>query len=85
MYFYGIGPDEGTVIEEEDAYNYALERCLCGSESDRKEFREMLVEWFFSGNWIRRDGSADQREADEDPVRDQSPEEFIQYLRGVQV
>lgn len=83
MYFYGLGPDAGTVVDEEDAYDYALERCLSGSESDRKEFKEMLVEWFFSGNWIRRDGSADQREIDEDSDRDQSPEELVQYLREV--
>lgn len=85
MYFYGLGPDAGTVVDEEDAYDYALERCLSGSESDRKEFKEMLVEWFFSGNWIRRDGSADQREINEDPDGDQSSEELVQYLREVQV
>ncbi len=39
-------------VSKEDAYDYALERCLNGSEQDQKEFKEMLVEWFFSGNWV---------------------------------
>ena len=43
-------------VPESEAYDYALERCLHGSEEDMKEFREMLVEWFYSGNWRRDDG-----------------------------
>lgn len=50
MYYRGIGPEEGEVVPEEEAYDYALDRCLNGHE--RKEFKEMLVEWYFSGNWI---------------------------------
>ena len=39
-------------VPESEAYEYALERCLNGSEEDIKEFKEMLVEWFYSGgNW----------------------------------
>ena len=49
----GIGPEEGTFVAAADAYSYAMERCLCGTTEDSKEFREMLVEWFFSGNWIK--------------------------------
>lgn len=51
-YYEGIGPEQGTVVSQEDAYSYALERCLSGTEDDKQEFREMLVEWFYSGNWI---------------------------------
>ena len=51
MYYRGIGPEEGEVVPEEVAYDYALDRCLNGYE--RKEFKEMLVEWYFYGNWIR--------------------------------
>lgn len=40
-------------VPESEAYEYAIERCLHGSEEDIKEFREMLVEWYFSGNWIK--------------------------------
>lgn len=52
MYYEGIGPEQGTIVNDEDAYAYALERCLSGTEEDKQEFKEMLVEWFYSGNWI---------------------------------
>ena len=55
MYYEGIGPEQGTVVSQEDAYAYALERCLSGTEEDKQEFKEMLVEWFYSGNWARRE------------------------------
>lgn len=42
-------------VSDTEAYTYALERCLNGSEEDQREFREMLVGWFYSGNWIRSD------------------------------
>lgn len=51
----GIGPEEGTIVTEEEAFDYALERCLHGTPQDRQEFREMLVEWFYSGNWIEKE------------------------------
>lgn len=56
MVYKGTGPEKGTVVESADAYDYALERCLHGSEEDGQEFREMLVEWFYSGNWTEEDG-----------------------------
>lgn len=84
MYF-GINSEHGKRVDDEVAFDYALDRCLNGSDQDKKEFREMLVEWYFSGDWIRRDGSADQREIDEDPDGDQSSEELVQYLREIQV
>ena len=43
----------GNFVPESEAYEYALEQCLHGSEEDIKEFKEMLVEWYFSGNWIK--------------------------------
>lgn len=55
MSFRGIGPEASTVVEPEQAYAYALERCLGGTEEDQREFKEMLVEWFYSGNWIEED------------------------------
>lgn len=51
--FIGVGPEDGTFIPAEDAYTYALERCQTGTEEEVNEFREMLVEWYYSGNWIR--------------------------------
>ena len=51
----GIGPEEGTIVTEEEAFDYALERCLHGTPEDQEEFRSMLVEWFYSGNYLRRE------------------------------
>ena len=53
----GIGPEERTIVTEEEAFDYALERCLKGTEEDQEEFRKELVEWFFSGNWIDEERS----------------------------
>lgn len=44
----------GTFVSEEAAFDYALEKCLRGTEDDRREFREMLVEWFYS-NWKKEE------------------------------
>ena len=38
----GIGPEEGTIVTEEEAFDYALERCLKGTEEDQEEFRKEL-------------------------------------------
>lgn len=51
--YYGIGSEQGKMIEEDEAFDCALERCLKGTLEDQKEFKEMLVEWFYSGNWIK--------------------------------
>lgn len=40
-------------VPESEAYEYALERCLHGSEEEIRDFKGMLVCWFFSGNWIK--------------------------------
>lgn len=55
MYYRGIGPEEGTVVEEGMAYTYALERCLKGTRTEQEELREMLVGWYYSGNWTREE------------------------------
>lgn len=49
MIYKGIGPERGNNVGESEAYEYALDRCLNGP--DQEEFRAMLVEWFYSGNW----------------------------------
>lgn len=49
----GAGYEEigtGIFVQEEDAYEYALER-ISQDEDLQKEF----VEWFYSGNWIKED------------------------------
>lgn len=57
MSYIGIGPEDGTVVEDNQAFDYALGRCLNGTPDDRKDFREMLVEWFYSGNWVKEEDS----------------------------
>lgn len=49
--YVGIGPEKDTVVTDDQAFNYALERCLHGTPDDQEEFKTMLVEWFYSGNW----------------------------------
>lgn len=60
MPYVGLGPEEGITIEEDQAFRYALERCLKGTPEEQLEFRDMLVEWYFSGNWIKEDEDEEQ-------------------------
>lgn len=53
--YVGIGPEAGKRIEESEAFRYALEQCLFGSDADREEFRKMLPEWYFSGNYKKEE------------------------------
>lgn len=53
--YIGIGPEKDKVVTEDQAFDYALERSLHGTLQDQREFRELLVEWFYSGNWIKED------------------------------
>lgn len=49
----------GIFVSEEDAFDYALEQCfevVSKNVRDLKwtdEFKEMLVEWFYSDGWIK--------------------------------
>ena len=74
MYYRGIGPEQGRTVEQEDAFAYACDRCLSGTDEEQVTFMEMamatetmedfasgLVEWSYSGNWI--------------PVREETPYE----------
>lgn len=47
-------------VEAEEALDYVCEKCGIKFEdiSDNKEqleLKEMLVEWYFSGNWIKEE------------------------------
>ena len=55
MNYVGFGPEEGHVVPEDKAFDYALERCLRGTIQDREDFRGVLVEWFYSGNWTKEE------------------------------
>lgn len=47
--------ETGNFVPESEAYEYALDRCLNGTEEEIKEFKEMLVEWFYSGGDWRKE------------------------------
>lgn len=50
MIYCGIGPEKGHIVPEERAYEYAL------AEIDKDpELRAELVEWFYSGNFIKEE------------------------------
>lgn len=53
--YMGIGSEKGIFVPENIAFEYAFERCMEGTAEDKKEFREMLVEWFYSGNWVKEE------------------------------
>lgn len=58
MRYRNIATDE--IIEEDEALDYALEKCGLQfadnyNSQEREEFKEMFVNWFFSGNYIEED------------------------------
>ena len=55
MPYIGIGPEKGTVVEDAQAFEYALERCTAGTLEEQAAFKEELVEWYYSGNWIKEE------------------------------
>ena len=44
-----------TFVPEDEAFDYALDRCMNGSEAEQKEFRQMLMDWFYSGNLVKEE------------------------------
>lgn len=52
----GIGPNAGIFIAAEDGFGYVCQQVGIVSFDDTapeaEEFKELLIEWFFSGNWI---------------------------------
>ena len=63
MVYRGYWAEKGQVVPESEAYEYALERCLNGKDAERKEFQEMLVEWFFSsGDWQLEEKETEEEE-----------------------
>ncbi len=51
----GFGEHEGEWVAAQDALAYAMKQCGIvhsgGTSPEQREFDEMLVEWYFSGNW----------------------------------
>lgn len=69
MRYVGILQERGHVVDESEAYAYALQRLLA-DETVQKEFvkwfrlqrvledeneQKEFVEWFYSGNWVTED------------------------------
>ena len=56
--FIGIGKNKERVVKESDALCYAMQHCgiqiTCITE-ETKEFLDMLVPWYFSGDWLEQD------------------------------
>jgi len=49
----GVGRESGKYIETEKAADYAAEQCgIVLTDKTTDEFRNMFVEWFYSGNWM---------------------------------
>lgn len=52
----GIGPNAGQYIAAEDGFSYVRDRVgitlFDHTAPEASEFKEMLIEWYFSGNWI---------------------------------
>lgn len=48
-----LGFHTNEFVSDEDAFNYAFKICTNGSDEEQEEFKKMLVEWFFSGDWTR--------------------------------
>ena len=52
----------GVFVLEEDAFDYAMKQCVeevtegLGKIKWTEEFKYMVVEWFYSGNWVHEDG-----------------------------
>lgn len=58
MSYRNLGTNER--VEEDEALDYVLKKCgikLVEVEDalEQEELKDMLVEWYFSGNWIKED------------------------------
>lgn len=68
MSYRNLGTNER--VEEDEALDYALRKCgiqLVEVEDtlEQEELKDMLVEWYFSGNWIE-DNDDDVPDLEED-------------------
>lgn len=69
--YIGVNVEDGKKVLEEDSFSYACDRCLTGDlemketfleiakhSEDIENFAETLIEWFYSGNWVKEVGHA---------------------------
>ena len=62
-YFLGLDgtKEEGIIVYAEVAFEYACERCGLqylenGDKEDMEQFKKTLVDWFYSGNFVKVEG-----------------------------
>ncbi len=52
----GISTNTGKYVEADDGFEYVCQQvgieAFDETAPDAAEFKEMLIEWYFSGNWI---------------------------------
>lgn len=52
----GISSNAGEYVAAEDGFGYVCQQVgidrFDETALDAEEFKEMLIEWYFSGNWI---------------------------------
>lgn len=52
----GVTLNKGKFVEAEDAFTYVCKQVGIAAfdcnAPEAAEFKEMLVEWYFSGNWL---------------------------------
>ena len=46
---------ESEFVPDNEAFEYAFDKCTNGTDEAVKEFKTMLVEWYFSGGAWRRE------------------------------
>lgn len=49
MYYRGIGPERGNLVDEESAYDYAKAHLDEMPEKDK----QLFIDFYFSGNWVK--------------------------------
>lgn len=52
--YVGICQERGTVVTDDIAFQYAVERVVNGTPEEQQEF----IEWFYSGNWVKEEKDA---------------------------
>lgn len=71
--YIGVNEETGKNVHEDDAFSYACECCRAGTLEEQETFMELaqhcesmedfaenLVEWYFSGNWLKEVGHAEE-------------------------
>jgi hypothetical protein len=55
-YYVGFNSERGEVVPESEGFDYAMDRIYeskMDRESFKAEFGEQVVEWFFSGDFVK--------------------------------